>query len=90
VISPLRICKTDQPIAFRRGRPLFQVQPVLKSAYTDKTLDSMTVIDDLSLLQEADWQASEAALLLRNTTKSPMGSYKIEARRRKQRTKLRL
>lgn len=82
VVTPIRLCKTDQPILFRSRRPLFQIQPVLKSAYDDTTLDSSLVVDDLATLRPDQWQDFEDAMLLRNTPGSRIGSYKLERRRR--------
>lgn len=81
-VTPIRLCKTDQPILFRARRPLFQIQPVLKHAYNDTTLDSSLVVDDLATLRPDDWQAFEDAIMLRNAPGARSGTYKLERRRR--------
>lgn len=81
-VTPIRLCKTDQPILFRTRRPLFQIQPVLKHAYADTTLDSALVVDDLATLRPDQWQAFEDAIMLRNAPGARSGTYKLERRRR--------
>jgi hypothetical protein len=82
LISNIRLCLTDQPIVFHMRRPLFQVQPLPKSAYRRETLDRMEAVRGLEEFTEQDWHDLGASLALRNGPDARPGSYKTEVRRR--------
>jgi hypothetical protein len=86
LLSNIRLCSTNQPIEFRPTRPLFQVQPVLKSAYREQAAHPARVVCGLDALAEADWQAYREMIRLRHHPGAKLGSYKAEVRRREKRT----
>ncbi|WP_169568914.1 DUF6065 family protein [Sneathiella limimaris] len=50
-----RLTKTDQPIFFQREMPLFQVQPVERLTYQDKTLNNFETIASIDDFTNEDW-----------------------------------
>jgi len=81
LISNIRLCRTGNPVVFRTRWPLFQVQPIPKTAYSDQLLSSARVVTGLEALSSEEWMAHATAMTLRSRTRP--GSYKAEVRRRK-------
>lgn len=77
----LRLTKTDSPIAFSTREPLFQLQPILREAYSQQTLGSASISRGLKSLPLHYWQEYAKAIRLRWDQSRP-GSYKREVRRR--------
>ena len=83
LISNVRLCLTDQPILFHVRRPLFQVQPVPKFAYSGAALKAVETVGGLEKFTDQEWRDLHATLALRNGPEARPGSYKTEVRRRR-------
>jgi hypothetical protein len=83
LISNVRLCLTDQPILFHVRRPLFQVQPVPKFAYSGEALKAVETVAGLEKFTDQEWRDLHATLALRNGPEARPGSYKTEVRRRR-------
>lgn len=76
LVSNIRLCRSGFPILFRTKAPLFQLQPIPKSAYSDELLDSACMMKGLQSLAEDQWKSYTEALTLRNDNGSGVGGYK--------------
>lgn len=83
LIFNVRLTKTDQPILFETHTPFCQAQPIPTEAYSDEALSSMVLRRGLSEFTREDWKAYADAILLRHREGARVGSYKREARSRK-------
>lgn len=81
VICLLRMTKTDRVVEFRTARPIIQIQPVYRSAYT-KQFTTWRVVTGVESLSTDDWGRLADTLSLRNNEKEAIGSYKRMVRTR--------
>jgi len=82
LISVIRLCATNQTIEFKTNKPLFQVQPVPRTAHRDNFLDSAEIVNGMENLSLKDWKEYAKVQHLRRNAKPRRGSYKAEVHRR--------
>jgi len=56
LLTNLRLTQTDVPIEIRKDHPLVQVQPVPRFAYSNETLASFDIVEDIEGFTADDWQ----------------------------------
>jgi hypothetical protein len=86
VFANVRLGRKDEPVRFSTARPLLQVQPVQRLAYSDSAMESMSLVPDLESLGADDW--SDYATTIVQRSEAPpdtAGTYAIAARRRRKR-----
>ncbi len=82
LFTNVRITTTDRPIAFSRGRPLVQVQPLERSTYEERSLKSFAV-RELSELGPSEWDGYRKTVVARRRDEALRpGRYAAAARRR--------
>jgi len=67
LFTNMRLTRTNVPIVFSTDIPMFQVQPLHRSVYSDATLDSMEIVPDLKELQSDDWDRFRQTVVLPNS-----------------------
>jgi hypothetical protein len=86
LLTNLRLTQTDVPIEIRKDRPLVQVQPVPRFAYSNETLASFEIVEDLEQFTEADWQRYRETVVHPNVMPDrKRGRYAAAARRQERR-----
>ncbi len=84
LFTNLRLTKTDVPIEFRSDYPLFQVQPLPRSAYDDRTLNNVELVGSLSDFRPEDWDDFYDTVVRPNVqVDRPRGQYAVAARKRR-------
>jgi hypothetical protein len=78
----IRMTAIDAPVELPADRPLFQLQPLLRSTYADKQLKSMEVVPSLAGMSGADWDRYRHSIV--NPTRTPRapGAYSVGVRKR--------
>jgi Family of unknown function (DUF6065) len=80
----VRLKKTDVPIAFDAGMPLFQAQPVERKVYESRLLDDFAVVEEMSDWSQADWQAYRETVVAPNLMQDRQpGQHAVKLRRRR-------
>jgi hypothetical protein len=80
----LRLTRTHTPIEVRTDVPLFQVQPLHRSTYTDELLNDYEVAPGLSGMCEADWADYHNTVVVPSQSSScPLGRDAVAVRRRR-------
>jgi Family of unknown function (DUF6065) len=80
----VRLKKTDVPIAFDAGMPLFQAQPVERTVYESRLLDDFAVVEEMSDWSQADWQAYRETVVAPNLMQDRQpGQHAVKLRRRR-------
>lgn len=83
LFTNIRLTKTDVPIHFRTEFPIWQVQPLPRSAYADELLNSFEVISGMSDFTGEEWQAFLHAVAKPAVDpERRFGHYAVTARRR--------
>ncbi|MBR0758060.1 hypothetical protein JQ604_38270 [Bradyrhizobium jicamae] len=84
LFTNLRIRKTDVPVEFQAGMPLFHIQPIQRHLYEGRLLDDFQVVGELDDWSEADWEDYRATVVAPNLVehKSP-GKHAVKLRRRR-------
>lgn len=84
LFTNIRLLKTDEPIEFRAEYPLFQVQPLPRAAYDDKTLNKVELVGSLSDFTPEDWDDFYETVVRPNVQSDrPRGAYAVAARKRR-------
>jgi hypothetical protein len=84
LFTNLRLTRTNVPVRFSADMPLAQVQPIPQHAYADATLETATMIDDITALDERDWNDFHATVVASHEgPNARIGSYAVAARRRR-------
>ena len=84
LFTNLRITRSDVPIDFKPGLPMFHVQPVLRSLYEGRALDDIGVVDSLADWTEAEWDDFRATVVAPNQIKHrPPGRHAVSLRKRR-------
>lgn len=84
LFTNLRLTRTNEPVRFSADFPLAQVQPLPQLAYADAALDTAVMVDDLTDLNERDWNDFHATVVApHEDPNARMGSYAVAARRRR-------
>jgi hypothetical protein len=83
----MRIKKTDVPIDFQAGLPLFHVQPIHRSLYEGRLLDDFDVVAGMADWSEADWNAYRETVVAPNLEEhKQLGQHAVKLRRRRRQT----
>ena len=86
LFTAIRLTRTDTPIHFRADYPLFQVQPIPRTALEDRTLDDYELVPGLEQLSAADWADYHATVVAPHLpSPRPRGQYATAARKRRAR-----
>ena len=87
LFTNLRLTRTDAPIDFKPGLPLFHLQPVQRSLYEGGLLDEFKVIDEFADWTAEDWDHYWATVVTPNLVEhKPPGQHAIKLRRRRRGT----
>jgi len=87
LFTNLRLTRTDAPIDFKPGLPLFHLQPVQRSVYESGLLDQFKVVNDIADWTAGDWDQYRATIVAPNLVehKSP-GQHAVKLRKRRRET----
>jgi len=82
----MRLLPTNVPIPIPSDEPLFQVQPIHRSCYSNETLGSMTV-DEAENMSNDDWLGYRKTIRsnARDADDHETGQYAVETRKRAKR-----
>lgn len=84
LFSAVRLTRTNTPIHFRADYPLFQVSPIPREVYDDRTLNDYELVPDLEQLRPEDWDDYYDTVVRPNVQESrPRGQYATAARKRR-------
>jgi len=84
VFANIHITAQDVPVRLSASRPLLQIQPVYRPAYTDNAMNAMSIVDDLEGFNSTDWADYTITIIERSqTSRDKVGSYALAARRRR-------
>ena len=78
----IRLTQTGAAIEFDPNRPLFQVQPMQREAYSDATLNDVAV-RDLETMSAADWAAYHRTVVQPSQARCPHGAHAAAVRKRR-------
>ncbi len=78
----IRLTQTDAPIEFDPNRPLFQVQPIQREAYSDATLNNVA-IRELNAMAPSDWAAYHRTVVQPSQASFPRGANASAVRKRR-------
>ncbi len=78
----IRLTQTGTPVEFDPNLPLFQVQPLLREAYSDTTLNDVAV-GTLETMQASDWAAYHRTVVAPSQTRCPHGANASAVRKRR-------
>ena len=83
LFTNVRLTRTDTPITFEADYPLFQAQPLHRSAYSDDRLQ-FACETGLATLSASDWAAyAKTAVHPGKAAARPLGHDAVEVRRRR-------
>jgi hypothetical protein len=84
LFTNVRLTKTDVPVTFDANFPLFQAQPLQRSAYADELLNDFDCRSGVAALEDEDW-AQYTATVIKSGEASlpPLGENATEVRRRR-------
>jgi Family of unknown function (DUF6065) len=84
LFTNLRLKKTDVPIDFQAGLPLFQVQPIQRSLYEGRALDNFTVVAGMRDWSDAEWDDYRETVVAPNLEEVKLpGKHAVKLRRRR-------
>ena len=84
LFTNIRLTRTDIPITISTEIPLFQVQPLPRPAYSDRTLNDFQVLNGFLEMTEADWAAYHTTVTKgRNGERCSIGRNAVEVRQRR-------
>jgi len=84
LFTNLRLIKTDVPIEFQAGMPLFHVQPVERSLYESRLLDDFDVVDEMEDWSQAEWDGYRSTVVAPNLVEDRCpGQHAVKLRRRR-------
>ncbi len=86
LFTNVRLTRTDRPVRLSADRPVVQVQPIPRKAYSGQVLGAMDLTLDIHSMRVEDWAAYQACIVdPSDDPKRCPGSYAIAARRRRKR-----
>jgi hypothetical protein len=84
LFTNLRLKKTDVPIDFQAGLPLFHVQPIQRELYEGRVLDDFKVVAELRDWSHADWDSYRETVAAPNLVEHRLpGKHAVKLRRRR-------
>jgi hypothetical protein len=78
LFTNVRLTRTNSPVEFHRRRPLFQVQPLPRQAYTEPSFRVSQAAD----LAAEDWQRFAATITPNTDQMRALGHYAVDTRKR--------
>jgi hypothetical protein len=82
LFTNIRLTRTHSPVEFGTDLPLFQLQPIPRSLYSNDSLNDMVITQDLHALGQADWDAYHRTVVQRSQVVCPLGENAREIRKR--------
>jgi hypothetical protein len=85
LFTNLRLTRTHKPVHLRADFPLLQVQPLPREVYAEHTLNSTSIVSDMSCMSDEDWNAYGATIA--TPAENPdraFGAYAVGVRKRRQ------
>jgi hypothetical protein len=81
LFTNIRLIATDVPIEFPKSKPLFQVQPILRTCYSDA---ESRIVDGADKLTEVDWAGYRQRIRSADpaTDSHTVGEYAVSVRKR--------
>ena len=84
LFTNLRLTRSHRPVRLRADFPLMQVQPIPRHAYADETLGNAEVVADVASMDERDWAAFHATVVVPNDRPDRrLGEYAVAVRKRR-------
>jgi len=84
LFTNLRLKKTDVPIDFQAGLPLFHIQPIQRELYEGRLLDDFTVVAEMRDWSHADWDSYRETVVAPNLVEHRLpGKHAVKLRRRR-------
>jgi hypothetical protein len=84
LFSALRLTRTDTPIHFSAEYPLFQVQPLPREVYDERTLNDYELVPELTQLSADDWDDYHYTVVRPNSQEHRQrGQYASASRKRR-------
>lgn len=84
LFAAIRLTRTGQPVEFSPDWPIFQVQPIPRHVYDDRTLNDYELVPDLSGLRPDDWDEYYDTVVRPNIQKDRQrGQYAAATRKRR-------
>jgi hypothetical protein len=84
LFTNLRLTRTDVPIEFKAGLPLFHAQPVQRSLYEGSALNSIGFVGEIDDWTASDWDRYRDTVVAPNTVKTRTpGQHAVKLRRRR-------
>jgi len=84
LFTNIRLTRTNSPISFQTDVPLFQAQPLHRTAYSDQTLNDFVLNPSLETLTEADWtDYYNTVVRASEQVACPLGRNAADVRRRR-------
>jgi hypothetical protein len=84
LFTNLRLTRTEIPIEFKAGLPLFQAQPVRRELYEGDALNNFEFVDKLEDWTAANWDSYRSTVVAPNIAKGrPPGQHAVKLRRRR-------
>ena len=83
LFTNIRLRKRDAPIIFRKTEPFLQVQPISLTHLRDVFKTEAGQKQGLESLDEEDWENFRQTVVRRMKTRSKLGEYAVETRKRK-------
>jgi hypothetical protein len=81
----MRLTKTDVPIDFQAGLPLFHIQPIQRKLYEGRVLDDFNVAD-MKDWSDAEWESYRETVVAPNLVEHKLpGKHAAKLRRRRRR-----
>jgi hypothetical protein len=86
LFTNLRLKKTDVPIDFQEGLPLFHIQPIQRELYEGRALDDFDVVPSMQDWSPAEWESYRETVVAPNLEAyKPPGQHAVKLRRRRRR-----
>ena len=87
LFTNMRLKKTDVPIDFQAGLPLFHVQPIQRTVYEGRLLDDFNVVAGMADWSDADWNGYRETVVAPNLEEYRQpGQHAVKLRRRRRQT----
>jgi hypothetical protein len=78
LFTNVRLTRTNAPVYFHKGQPLFQVQPLLRECYREPRFE----LQDVDALTPEDWRRFEATIRPNTNHMRRLGHYAAATRKR--------
>jgi len=84
LFTNLRLKKTDVPIDFQAGLPLFHILPIQRELYEGRALEDFDVVPGIQDWSHAEWQSYRETVVAPNLVEYKLpGQHAVKLRRRR-------